>query len=404
MLAFDRAIFSRDRVAFDRASARNFDVDGRMHVTNCRITKANVCPYYGREIPDSKALGLNPNKVYMLYRHPEELAKAAPTFRNLQLMALHTKVTAEDAKKHITVGTVGDVSFDGTYLVADQLTVWDRLGIDLVETEEARELSSSYHYRVEMTPGVSHDGVAYDGVMRDIKGNHVALVPEGRAGHDVAVNDALPSELSKMKRPHLLARLIALGVVTQPADEAARIALDEKLCSMTAKDADPDDGEYEDDPENPGQRRKKSAKANPGPGKAGVAGGALASDEQIALAVDTAIKAKGYVTPEQAQTMANDAANSAVARVNALHAAREAVKPLVGIVALDSAEAVYKFALEHEKVALDGVPPAAYAALVAQRVALKTSAPVVPKTVIAADAASAAAAALPGLGRITVAA
>lgn len=206
-----------------------------------------------------------------------------------------------------------------------------------------------------------------------------------------------------MKRPHLLARLIALGVITQPADDAARIALDEKLCSMTAKDADPDD-DMEDDPENPGQRRKKS-KPNPGPGKAGVAGGALASDEQIATAVESAIKAKGYVTPEQAQTMANDAANSAVARVNALHTAREAVKPLVGIVALDSAEAVYKFALDHEKVALDGVPPAAYAALVAQRVALKTAATPAAKstTVIAADAANAAAAALPGLGRITVA-
>jgi hypothetical protein len=29
----------------------------------------------------------------------------------------------------------------------------------------------------------------YDGVMRDIKFNHVALVPEGRVGSDVAVAD-----------------------------------------------------------------------------------------------------------------------------------------------------------------------------------------------------------------------
>jgi hypothetical protein len=340
----------------------------------------------------------------MLYRDPVELEKAAPTFRNLQLLAMHTRVTANDAKKHITVGTVGDVSFDGKYLVADQLTVWDASGIKLVETEEARELSSSYHYRAEMTPGVSLDGVAYDGVMRDIKGNHVALVREGRAGHDVAVNDALPSELSKMfKRPHLLALLIARGIVEQPTDETARVALDEKLSAMTAKDADPDE-DMEDDPENPGKRRKK---ANPGPGRAGVAGGALASDEQIAVAVDAAIKAKGYVSADEAQRLANDAAaraeTNAVARVNALHTARDAVKPLVGVVALDSADAVYEFALKQSGVALDGVHASAYPALVAQVVARKSATPAPAKHVIAADAATAAAAALPGLGRINVA-
>ncbi len=40
-----------------------------------------------------------------------------------------------------------------------------------------------------MTPG-SYNGEAYDGVMRDIAGNHVALVVQGRAGADVLVNDS----------------------------------------------------------------------------------------------------------------------------------------------------------------------------------------------------------------------
>jgi hypothetical protein len=41
-----------------------------------------------------------------------------------------------------------------------------------------------------MTPGVSPQGEKYDGVMRDIVGNHVALVKEGRAGADVVVGDS----------------------------------------------------------------------------------------------------------------------------------------------------------------------------------------------------------------------
>lgn len=385
-----------DRIAFDRAaSARTFDSYGRMHVQRCNISKANVCPYFGREIPNYKQLGLDPNKKYQLYRHPDELAKGATTFRNLQLMLVHTKVTARDPKTEVTVGTVGDVSFDGQYLVADQLTVWTGEGIQLIESEEAAELSSSYGFAADMTPGVTPAGVAYDGVMRDIRGNHVALVREGRAGSDVAVNDSVP-ESHTMKRSILLAGLIARGIIVEPANEEARVALDAKLAEMTASDANLDE-DMEDDPENPGKKRKK---INPGRGEPMRAGGGLASDE----AIDAAITARGYISKADAEKLANDAAVAAsadaVAKVNALHVAREAVKPLVGVVVMDSADSVYKFALEQEKVALDGVPAAAYPALVRERVALRSAGPAVSRTTITADAANAAAAAIPGLGRI----
>jgi len=401
VLAFDRAIFERDCVAFDRAtvSARTYDADGRMHVAGCRISKANVCPYYGREIPNAAQLGLNPNKVYMLYRDPVELQKAAPSFRNLQLLMTHTKVNASDPKPDVTVGTVGNVTFDGNYLVADQLTVWANDGIGLIESEDAKELSSSYRFTVDMTPGVSHDGVAYDGRMRDIMGNHVALVKHGRAGPDVYVNDELPPlESPTMKRPMLLAQLIASGLIVGGTEEQ-KLALDSKLAEMTAKDGEA--AEMEDDPENPGAKRKK--KANPGKGEPGEPGGALASD----AAIEAAIIAKGYVTLDDAKVLAEDAASrataDAIASVNALHAAREAVKPLVGVIAMDSAEAVYKFALDQEKVSYDGVHASAFPALIAQIVARKSATPAAPVATPVMAADSAVLAALPGLGRIVVA-
>ncbi len=50
-----------------------------------------------------------------------------------------------------------------------------------------------------MTPG-TYAGVRYDGVMRDIAANHVALVRKGRAGPDVVVGDsALPRKLIMQK-------------------------------------------------------------------------------------------------------------------------------------------------------------------------------------------------------------
>ena len=55
---------------------------------------------------------------------------------------------------------------------------------------------------------------------------------------------------------------------------------------------------------------------------------------------------------------------AAVKDVTALFEARDLVKPLVGEVAMDSAEAVYKYALQHKGININGVHPSAYKAMV----------------------------------------
>lgn len=388
-------------VAFDRQTLRKFDVDGRMHVERCNISKANVCPYFGREIPGYQSLGLDPNKIYRLYRDPAELERGAPTFRNLQLLMLHKAANASDPQIEITVGTIGsDVEFNAPYLTAS-IAVWTAEGIKLIESEQQAELSCSYRYRADMTPGVTSEGVAYDGTMRDIMGNHVALVEKGRAGPDVVVSDSLPVEPSKMyKRPHLLALALAAAGSTSTATDEAKLALDAALAASTAKDCGPEAmDEWEDDPEKPGEKRKKMAKdATIPPATPGKA--------LDAAAMDQAISARGYITRADAERLANDATATAVIRVNALHQARQDVESLVGPVGMDSAEAVYAFALKKEGVALDGIPAAAYGALVAQVKARKL-ATVAPsgsgRPQLAQDAANNAAAAIPALGRVTVA-
>lgn len=183
---------SEDQIAMDRASVRSYDVDGRLHVSCTPISKANVCPYWGREIPRAELLGLDPNRQYLMFRDPEELAKAATTFNGIQLMQKHVAVNAADAQQWDVVGTTGtDAEFDGTYL-RNSLVVWVRSAIDGIENETQKELSCSYHYDPDMTPGF-FKGQRYDGVMRNLKGNHVALVKAGRAGPDVIVGDAAMS-------------------------------------------------------------------------------------------------------------------------------------------------------------------------------------------------------------------
>lgn len=195
-MAFDRAPDAlvitadfRHGLAYDKQSVRAYSKDGHLHVEETNISKACVNPYMGKEIPNWKTLGLQPDKVYKLFRHPEELKKGAATFDGKPLLSEHVGVTSDAHRKDITIGSVGTgVRYEHPYLKAP-LAVWSQEDIDDIEDKHKKELSSAYHYEPDMTPG-SYEGEDYDGVMRNIVGNHVALVKEGRAGSDVVVGDA----------------------------------------------------------------------------------------------------------------------------------------------------------------------------------------------------------------------
>lgn len=176
-------------LAFDKASLRSYDQDGRMKVERSTISKAVISPYIGKEIVGWRALGLEPNKTYRLLRDPEELKAAADTFNNLPILSEHVAVSASAPRKDLVIGSTGtDAAFDGGDLT-NSLVFWDGAAIGDIEAEKARELSCAYHYKPDMTPG-TYEGQRYDGVMREIKGNHVALVSRGRCGPAVYVADA----------------------------------------------------------------------------------------------------------------------------------------------------------------------------------------------------------------------
>ena len=181
-------------LAFDRASVRSVDTDGRLHVAITPISRANVCQYAGYEIPGAEELGLDPNKLYSLLRDPEELAKAAPSFNNVPLLSNHVPVTADDHQPDLVVGSTGtDAVFRDPYLF-NSLVVWAKDAIEDIQSGKKRELSAAYHYRADMTPG-NYKGTPFHIVMRDISANHVAIVSAGRAGSDVCVGDSAIDEL-----------------------------------------------------------------------------------------------------------------------------------------------------------------------------------------------------------------
>lgn len=184
-------------IAFDRASMRVRDADGHLHVKRTPISKANVCEYLGREIPGWEDLGLAADRRYALLRDPEELAKAAETFNNKPLLFDHNPISADEHDHSRTVGSISNPVFEAPYLYAD-LACWSGPAIRLIEDGSQKELSSAYRYEPDMTPG-TYEGVRYDGVMRSLAANHVALVRKGRAGPDVVVGDSALGKIHMKK-------------------------------------------------------------------------------------------------------------------------------------------------------------------------------------------------------------
>jgi uncharacterized protein len=369
-------------LALDR-SMRAKDLDGHLHVESVNISKANVCPYMGSEIPNGAELGLDPTRVYMLYRDAAELEAAAPTFENKQLMIKHVGVSAASPQEWLTVGVVSGVHWSAPYLKA-RLTVWNQKGIDAIESKAQSELSSGYRYKADMTPGTV-DGVHYDGIMRSIVGNHVALVTEGRVGPDVFVTDEIPQEFYTMKISVLSAAMIAAGLIAtdkKPEDVTAllseQFALDKK-----AKDEAKEKAEAEDKAacdaaaKAAGCDAKDMVKGADGKWVKGDKAKDENDDEVDAEDIDLVTAERGGVKPKVseggADAKAMDAAidarvQAALAAERALVAARTDVAPVLGVVAYDSAEAVYKAALDHLKVDIAGVDASAYRAIFAAHV------------------------------------
>lgn len=398
-------------LAFDRASARTYDQDGHLHVACTPISKANICPYYGREIPDWEGLGLNPDRLYQLLRDPAELEKAAATFAGKPLLNIHRPVTADDHEHEAVAGSINNPIWEAPYLKAD-LSIWDGPAIKAIEAETQKELSSAYRYRADMTPG-TYEGVRYDGVMRDLIGNHVALVKEGRAGPDVVVGDEKPilkikEFISMAKKPSITrggaAALTALSLYLKPKlAQDAKIDLAPVLSKVTAanfatskpailtglkkaaegklaKDssiedaaeviealadilpeeesdlaADEDETDDEDakkkvaeDEDDDGEDNKKPAQAQD----------RLPTDMVTKTAMDAAIAAA-------VKSATKSATAAAIKTQQEIREAERAVRSYVGDLAMahDSADAVYRTALTSLGVDVDGIHPSAFPAI-----------------------------------------
>jgi hypothetical protein len=315
-----------------------------------------------------------------MFRDPEEIRKGIGTLNSKPILFDHKPISADNHDHALTVGTTGtDAAFDGKYGV-NSMALWSRKAIRAVESNSRRELSCGYRYRPDMTPG-EYQGLPYDGVIRDIEFNHVALVVQGRAGPDVLVGD----EAMKLKsRTGILAHGAIMATIAPKLKPGSAIDLAPALEGVTGASLAMDGA--------PAALADKVKE---------IVAPFLAQDQNV----DNLAEALAYVTPiaqdedaiadpvkaddkkddktsgkaavaeiKKDDPPAMDEATvatmiaAAVAKTRAegveIGIARDAVRPLVGeLVAMDSAAAIYKVGLDHLKVDLTGVPDSGYKAM-----------------------------------------
>ena len=140
------------------------------------------------------------------YRPPEEVSNpdSLNTFGMKPATWGHppSLLNTENTKQYQIGYTGSQVRYnDGFVEVAIVLT--DKEAIDKVKRGDAREVSAGYRVDFDPTPGKTPEGENYVGVQRQIRVNHIAVVPRGRAGPQVRLlmdrmdaADAVASEFS----------------------------------------------------------------------------------------------------------------------------------------------------------------------------------------------------------------
>lgn len=282
-------------------------------VAEAFAVRTGVQHYTGAE------MGLTDRDVVAVYR-PEEEVRAADSLRSFS----HAPVTMGHPAENVTDANwkqlaVGEVSTEAAWQdgkIRLPLILKDAAAIAAVEAG-TRELSAGYTCRVEFTDGVAPDGTPYQAVQRDIRINHLAVVPKGRAGPEFRIGDgagkwgASPVHDAETKEAEMpdLRKIMVDGLSVETTDAGAQAI--EKLTKQLA------------DAKTAADKALADAKAE--------------HDKAIA-AKDAAIaKAEAERDAEKAKVLSDEALDKRVADRAALVAKAKAIAPDVKVEGLSDA-------------------------------------------------------------------
>ena len=169
-----------------------------------------VFPYTGKQIDYDGSLRLDPHKIYWVLRPPEELfhPDAIKSFNGLPIRIGHVMLgsgfkAVDDEPVDGCIYNVRPSMDMPEYLIGDFAIYTDKMK-EVLEKGKIRELSLGYRCQYIPESGV-YNGQPYEFKQANLRGNHLALVENGRCGSSVRVCDeailtfdSLPEEIIKM--------------------------------------------------------------------------------------------------------------------------------------------------------------------------------------------------------------
>ena len=217
-------------------SARQLDTNGWYEIPANPLSRVGVFPYSGRQVGDTA----NPDKIYQILRPAEELGsqecidsfKLVPWIDEHELLGAAERGLTPPEKKGIH-GVIGENVFFKDGFLRGNVKMFSEKLSGKIESGDKKELSCGYRCNYDMTPGV-FEGQRYDGVQRNIRGNHLALVKEGRMGPAVAVLDHHLTFTIDTKEAVMADQVENKEAVTLESLAAMVAAMGEKLAAVSA--------------------------------------------------------------------------------------------------------------------------------------------------------------------------
>jgi len=120
------------------------------------------------------------------YNPPAVLEAALTDLQDVPVTFNHpAKMVTTQTYRDVAAGhVVGAAAFTAGHIHAT-LAIQDAQLLQAIEAHVAREVSMGYSVEYDDTPGVTEAGEVYDVIRTKISWNHIAIVPEGRAGRSV---------------------------------------------------------------------------------------------------------------------------------------------------------------------------------------------------------------------------
>lgn len=173
--------------------------EGFLICHNVPIARTGYQDYLGKEFPEGmqEEYDINPNKVYKVYRSENEVFSPAtiasfegkpftddhpPEMVNTQNIGMYGKGHIQNIRK-------GDGEYKNM-LIADVIAN-DEATINAIRNKTKREVSCGYDYVIQK----GQKGFE----QTQIRGNHLALVDNARAGEKAAIQDSQPDAIKQKK-------------------------------------------------------------------------------------------------------------------------------------------------------------------------------------------------------------